>query len=125
MTASLGLPAVSAGPPLPISDTQCQHFDVEKYVLQHPRTSFYIEVNGDSLNDRGIHDGDILVIDKAIEPHQGSVVVAQHLGGYTIKVYDLRAGRLRLVPANPLNSALEPSEDTSLCGVATFVIRRL
>lgn len=119
------LPAVSAGPPLPISDNQCQHFDVEKYVLQHPRSSFYIEVNGDSMVDRGIHDGDILVIDKTIEPYQGSVVVAQHLGGYTIKVYDSKAEHLHLVPANPSNSALEPSEDTSLCGVATFVIRRL
>lgn len=121
---SLNLPVVSAGSPLP-SDEQYEHFDVERYLLQHARNSFYIQVSGDSMIEKGIFDGDILVIDKTLNPHQGSVVVAQIDGGFTIKTYDQRAGCLRLVPANPAHSPLEPSEGCSLCGVATFVIHRL
>lgn len=122
---SLLLPAVSAGSPLPLDDEQCEHFDVERYLLQHPKSSLYVHVSGDSMIDRGIYDGDILVVDKTIEPFQGAVVVAQNNGGYTIKTYDLRSGRLRLVPANPAYSPLEPSEGCALCGVAVFVIHKL
>lgn len=122
---SLLLPAISAGTPLPIDEQQCERFDVEAYLLQHPRTSLYVQVNGDSMIDRGIYDGDILVVDKTLQPRQGSVVVAQVDGDYTIKTYDSRAGRLRLVPANSACSSLEPSEGCLLCGVATFVIHRL
>jgi SOS-response transcriptional repressor LexA len=53
------------------------------------------------------------------------VVVAQIDGDFTIKTYESQAGRLRLVPANPAYSPLEPSEGCSLCGVATYVIHRL
>lgn len=116
--------AVAAGPPLP-ADTEPEGFDVESYLLEHRKASFYILVNGDSMIDRGINDGDILVVDKSIHPRHGSVIVAQVDGGFTIKTYDCAGGRLRLVPANPAYTALESLEDCSLCGVATFVIHRL
>lgn len=117
------LTAVSAGPSLPAETTE--EFDVEGYLLKQPKTSFYILVNGDSMDGQGIHDGDILVVDKSVEPRHGSIVVAQVDGGFTIKTYDYSQGRLRLVPANPAHSALEPSEGGFVCGVATFLIHRL
>lgn len=122
MTSQLS--AVSAGPSLP-TEKQTDEFDVENYLLEHPKTSFYIQVNGDSMIGRGIQDGDILVVDKSAQPQHGSVVIAQVDGGFTLKSYDCADGRLRLVPANPAYSALESSEDASLCGVATFVIHKL
>lgn len=118
------LTAIAAGPPLP-ADMEQEGFDVEQYLLEHRKASFYIQVNGDSMIERGINDGDILVVDKSVQPRHGSVVVAQVDGGFTIKTYDCAGGRLRLVPANPAYSALESSEDCFLCGVATFVIHRL
>lgn len=122
---SLTLPAISAGNPLPVDQKQCEHFDVEGYLLARPKSSFYIQVNGDSMIGRGIHDGDILVVDKSLEPYHGCVVVAQVDGEFTIKAFESQLGHLRLVPANSAYSPLEPSEDCSLCGVATFVIHRL
>lgn len=122
MTPSLS--AVSAGPPLP-TEEQTDEFNIEDYLLNRPETSFYIRVNGDSMDGRGIHDGDILVVDKSIEPHQGSVVVAQLDGSFTLKTYDCTTGHLRLVPANRAYSSVEASEDARLCGVATFLIHRL
>ncbi|HEX7330356.1 MAG TPA: S24 family peptidase [Pyrinomonadaceae bacterium] len=118
------LTAIAAGPPLP-ADTGQEGFDVESYLIEHRKASFYIQVNGDSMTGQGVNDGDILVVDKSIQPRHGSIVVAQVDGGFTIKTYDCAGGRLRLVPANPAYSALESSEDCSLCGVATFVIHRL
>lgn len=122
---SQNLPAVSAGMPLPSEQEPCEHFNVEEYLLQHPKSSFYIQVSGDSMQGKGIFDGDILVVDKTLQPQQDSVVIVQIDGDFTIKSYDSRAGRLRLVPANPAYSALEPPEGCSLCGVATHVIHRL
>lgn len=119
------LPAVSAGSPLPIDQQPCDHFDVEGYLLERPRSSFYVQVNGDSMDGQGIYDGDILVIDRHAQPRHGSVVVAQVDGDYTIKSYDSKAGHLRLVPANPAYSPLEAFESCLLCGVAVFVIHRL
>lgn len=118
------LTVASAGPPLP-ADMEQEGFDVETYLLEHRKASFYIQVNGDSMTGQGINDGDILVVDKSLQPRHGSVIVAQVDGGFTIKTYDCAGGRLRLVPANPAYSALEHFEDCSLCGVATFVIHRL
>jgi DNA polymerase V len=122
MTSSLI--AVAAGPPLP-ADIEQTGFDVEAYLLANRKVSFYILVNGDSMIERGINNGDILVVDKSLQPRHGSIIVAQVDGGFTIKTYDCAGGRLRLVPANPAYSALESSEDCTLCGVATFLIHRL
>lgn len=121
---SLLMPAISAGSPMPVDD-QCEHFDVEGYLLQHPRSSMYVQVNGDSMTELGIYDGDILVVDTSLSPWQGSVIIAQIEGAFTIKTYDMSTGRLRLVPANPAYSTLEPSDGTALCGVATHVIHKL
>lgn len=118
------LPLISAGPPFP-ADLQYDEFDIERYLLQRPSNSFYIQVSGDSMIERGIADGDILVIDKSLPPRKGSIVVAQVDGGFTIKSYDPSNGRLHLVPANGAYLPVEPPEDSLLCGVATFLIKRL
>lgn len=116
--------SISAGPALPAED-QRDEFDIESYLLNSHTQNFYIIVNGDSMEDHGIHDGDILVVDKLAPPRQGSVVIAQIGAEFTIKQYDTSTGRLRLVPANCAYSPVDPFEGSVLCGVATFVIHRL
>ena len=123
MTSS-PLMTVSAGAVLP-TDSQLDEFDIESYLLKHPRQSFYIVVDGSSMEGRGVSHGDILVIDKTLTPHDGSIIIARVGDGFTVKQYDTSLGRLRLVPANAAYSPIEPLEGSILCGVATFVIKRL
>src|SRR3990172_5403277 len=120
MSSSL-FSAVSAGIPLP-ADNYGEPFDVSGYLNKHPSKSFYVRVDGDSMINAGIFDGDILVVDKTLEPHDGSVVIARLHDGFTVKTYELKTERLRLVPANSHYLPLESSEDYTLVGAATYVI---
>ena len=69
-----------------------------------PEASFYGDVEGDSMRDAGLLDGDRVIIDRAVEPHDGSIVVAWWDGGFTMKFLDLthrKDGYIELRPANP------------------------
>lgn len=116
--------AVSAGHPTP-TDESGEMFDIAAYLVRYPEDGFFVEVSGNSMSERGINHGDILVVDKSKGPVFGSVVVARVGDGYTVKTFRPQAGRLRLVPANSSYSPLEPTEDCDLIGVATFVIHKL
>ena len=72
--------------------------------IRHPEASFYGDVEGDSMRDAGLLDGDRVIIDRAVEPHDGSIVVAWWDGGFTMKFLDLKHrkdGYIELRPANP------------------------
>lgn len=116
--------AVSAGYPTP-TDESGANFDIAAYLVSHPGDGFFVEVSGNSMIERGIHHGDILVIDRAREPRSGSVVVARLGDGYTVKIFRPGSGRLCLVPANSSYKPVETSDDCTLVGVATFVIHKL
>lgn len=115
---------VSAGHPTP-TDESGVNFDVSRYLVSRPADSFFVEVSGNSMIERGIHHGDILVVDRSRGPVSGSVVVARLGDGYTVKTFKPGSGRLRLVAANPSYLPMELAEDCDLIGVATFVIHRL
>ena len=85
-----------------------------------------MRASGDSMRDAGIHSGDILVVDRALEPTHGRVVIAALDGELTVKRLRHTGGRLFLVPENPDYAPLEVSPEASfeIWGVVTFVIHR-
>lgn len=96
-------PAIKAGFPSPADDYQHDSLDFNRDLIRHPEATFYGKVEGDSMIDAGIFDGDIAVIDRAVEPANGDVVVAYLDKEYTIKFLDLThkdEGYIELVPAN-------------------------
>lgn len=96
---------VRAGFPSPAEDYMHDTLDFNRDYIRHPEATFYGDVEGDSMRDAGIFDGDRVIIDKAVEPHDGSIVIAWVGGeGFTMKYLDLKHrndGYIELRPANP------------------------
>ena len=96
---------VVAGFPSPADDYTHETLDFNRDYIRHPEATFYAKVEGDSMRDAGIFDGDRVIIDRAVQPHDGSIVVAWWGGeGFTMKYLDLthrNDGYIELRPANP------------------------
>ncbi|MBR6715685.1 MAG: translesion error-prone DNA polymerase V autoproteolytic subunit [Prevotella sp.] len=95
---------VRAGFPSPAEDYIHETLDFNRDYIRHPEASFYGDVEGDSMKDAGIFDKDRVIIDRAIEPRNGSIVVAYWNGDFTMKYLDLthrKDGYIELRPANP------------------------
>jgi len=116
---------VPAGFPSPGDDYIDQTLDLNELV-KHPSDTFLVKVEGDSMINAGIHDGDILVVDRALEADNNKVVVANLDGELTVKRLSIKDTRVLLVPDNPKYEPIEirPLSDFRIMGVVTFVIHK-
>lgn len=76
---------VAAGFPSPAQDEATEQLDLERLLIEHPEATFFWRVEGCSMEGMGIHDGDLLVVDRSVIPGDGSVVVAVLDGGFVVK----------------------------------------
>ena len=118
---------VAAGFPSPADDYVEVGIDLNDQLIRHPSSTFFLRVSGDSMTGAGIHDGDLLVVDRSLDPRPGRVVVAVLDGGFTLKRLARHRGRLRLEAANPDYPPLELEDcgDMQIWGVAIHVIHPL
>ena len=116
---------VPAGFPSPGDDYIDQTLDLNELV-KHPSDTFLVKVEGDSMINAGIHDGDILVVDRALEADNNKVVVANLDGELTVKRLSIKDTRVLLMPDNPKYEPIEirPLSDFRIMGVVTFVIHK-
>ena len=116
---------VAAGFPSPADDHLEKPLDLNEHLVRHPAATYFVRVEGDSMDGAGIRNGDILVVDRALEPRSGSIVVAVVNGELTVKRLDIRDRRLWLVPENPAYAPIEIREGTELAiwGVVAHAIR--
>jgi DNA polymerase V len=123
----LFLASVSAGFPSPAEDYIEGRLDLNRHLIKHPAATFFVRVAGDSMIGAGIHPGDILVVDRAIEPQDSNVVIAVIDGELTVKRISQRHGKLFLVPDNQAYQELEIVEtmEFEVWGVVTSVIHNL
>lgn len=119
---------IRAGFPSPAQDYLSESIDLNKELVKHPATTFYARAVGDSMKDCGIDDGDLLVIDKSLEPQEGDIIVAYVDGEFTLKKVRLDApGKcLWLMPANEEYSPIRVTEENSfiIWGVLTYNIKK-
>ena len=119
---------VRAGFPSPAQDYLSNSIDLNRELIHHPATTFYARAVGDSMKGCGIDDGDLLVIDKSIEPLDGDIVVAFIDGEFTLKKVKLEADGacLWLLPANDKYPPIRVTEDNHFIvwGVLTYNIKR-
>jgi len=116
---------VPAGFPSPGDDYIDQTLDLNELV-KHPSDTFLVKVEGDSMINAGIHDGDILVVDRALEADNNKVVVANLDGELTVKRLSIKDTTVLLMPDNPKYEPIEirPLSDFRIMGVVTFVIHK-
>jgi DNA polymerase V len=118
---------VAAGFPSPADDYVEVGIDLNDQLIRHPTSTFFLRVSGESMLGAGIHDGDLLVVDRSLDPRPGRVVVAVLDGEFTLKRLTQHQGRLRLEAANPAYPPLELHRcgDVQIWGVAIHVIHPL
>lgn len=119
---------VVAGFPSPADEYRHETLDFNRDYIKHPEASFYGDVSGNSMKDAGIFDGDRVIIDRAVEPHDGSIVLAWWNGDFTMKYLNLThrdEGYIELRPANddfPVFKIDDP-ENFKVWGTVIHLIR--
>lgn len=116
---------VHAGFPSPADDFLEGVLDLNS-LIRHPEATFFARVEGDSMKDEGIVEGDLLVVDKAIEPYDGCLAVAYIDGEFTLKRVRITPDKILLVPANPRYQIIEIDPDTEFAvwGVVSYIVKK-
>ena len=123
----LATSTLAAGFPSPADDYIDVGIDLNEALIRHPSSTFFLRVSGDSMVDAGIQHGDLLVVDRSLEPRPGLIVVAVLDGAFTLKRLVRHCSRLRLEAANSAYPPLELHQcgDVQIWGVAIHVIHAL
>ncbi|MCG9893620.1 MAG: translesion error-prone DNA polymerase V autoproteolytic subunit [Thermosynechococcaceae cyanobacterium MS004] len=116
--------SVAAGFPAPGEDYIEGKIDLNRHLIKNPAATFLVRVTGDSMIEAGIHSGDILLVDRSLQPADQKIVIAVLNGELTVKRMHYEKGRLYLMPANPDYPAIAIEESMALqvWGVVTNVI---
>lgn len=117
---------VSAGAPTASDDTIEREIDLAEMLLEHPESSYFIRVVGDSMIDAGIADGDTLIVDCAVQPRPGQVVIARVYGELTVKRYmvDGAMPRLRAENRRYKDIVITADMDFAIVGVVRSCIKQ-
>jgi DNA polymerase V len=115
---------VAAGLPVPADDDIEQQLDLNEHLIKHPATTFLVRASGNSMIGAGIHENDILIVDRSMTPATGKIVVAAIDGQVTVKRLYQNNDALFLMPENPEFSSIEIKEGNEIYiwGVVTSVI---
>lgn len=117
--------SIEAGFPSPAEDYIEEQLDINELVVQHPAATFFVRVQGDSMRDANIHSGDILVVDRSLNPTSGKIVVAVINGDFTVKRLLIEKGNIYLMPENPKFPRIKVSDtDFQIWGVVTYIIHK-
>jgi DNA polymerase V len=106
--------SVQAGFPSPAEDHAGKRIDVLENLIRHPQATYQMRVKGDSMHDEGIFDGDVILIDRAITPRHGHIVVAEIDGEFLVKKLSLRQGRMKLKAGNPTYADIIPKDGQTI-----------
>lgn len=115
---------VPAGFPSPGEDHIERYLDLNEQLIKHPSATFFVTASGDSMTDAGIQSGDMLIVDRSLEPTHGKIVVAAINGELTVKRLSKVDNQLQLLPANPKYKPIDITHHHELViwGVVTHVI---
>ncbi len=130
VSGSLALPyadeGIQAGFPSPAQDYLNESIDLNREIVKHPASTFYGRVEGESMIEEGIEPGDLLVIDRSIEPDDGDLTVCCIDGEFTLKRIRLERERVWLIPSNESFDPIlvTPDNRFEIWGVVTYTIKQ-
>jgi DNA polymerase V len=118
---------IKAGFPSPAADFDGTRVSIDQIVVKNALATFYAKANGNSMTGAGIDDGDILVIDKSIEPQDGKIAVCFIDGEFTVKRIKVQENSLLLLPENKLFEPIEITQENDfiIWGIVTFVVKKI
>jgi repressor LexA len=121
----LALSPVQAGEPNPVDDGQSDALTIDDYLIERPSETVLIRVKGDSMQDAGILEGDLVVVEKTASAKRGDVVVAVVDGQFTLKRLDIERGQFVLKPENKAYPVIRPEGTLEVFGVMVGLVRKL
>lgn len=118
---------ISAGFPSPADDFRDQKISLDKTLVKNKEATFYAKVSGQSMVGAGLDDGDLLVVDKSLEPQHNKIAVCFIDGEFTVKRLQVTKNGVCLLPANPAYAPIQITEDNNfqIWGIVTHVIKKL
>ena len=118
---------ISAGFPSPADDHIEGKLDLNTHLIKHPSATFFVKATGDSMIGAGIHEGDILVVDRSLEPRNGKIIIAAVDGSLTVKRLVKKGKNAMLSPQNSKYKPIKLTEnnDIIIWGVVTNVIHKV
>ena len=118
---------VQAGFPSPAQGEYADSIDLNRALITNPAATFCARVMGDSMVNAGINEGDLLIIDRSLPPHEGSIAVCFIDGDFTVKKLSVRDDGIYLTPANASFLELKVAEDSNfqIWGVVSHIIKKV
>ncbi len=120
---------IKAGFPSPAEDIR-EKLDLIKLLVKHKASTFFFRISGVSMVDAALDEGDIIIVDRAIDPYNNCKAVCYIDGEYTVKRVEMGENKVRLMPANEQNTTYKPIDVTAennfmIWGVVTYVIKKM
>lgn len=129
-STSMELPYVDAGIragfPSPADDFIELSIDLNKHLIKHKDTTFFATVKGHSMKNAGIYDGDLLIIDKSLEPQNDKIAICQIDGEFTVKRIKIERNVVWLIAENEDFSPIKVTRENELIiwGIVTASIKK-
>ncbi len=118
---------IQAGFPSPAQGSFADSVDLNHELINNPAATFCARVIGDSMIDSGINEGDMLIIDRSIEPQDGDIAVCFIDGDFTVKRILIKDNEMSLVPANRRYPVIRVPKESNFVvwGVVSHIIKKL
>ncbi len=118
---------ISAGFPSPADDFKEVRISLDNELVKNTESTFYAKVSGNSMEGAGLSNGDLLVIDRSLEPQNNKIAVCFLDGEFTVKRIKKEKEKFYLIPENKNYNKIEIKEDNNLViwGIVTYVIKKL
>lgn len=118
---------IQAGFPSPAQGSFADYIDLNHELITTPEATFCARVIGDSMVDMNICEGDLLIIDRSLTPHDGDIAVCYIDGDFTVKTISIRHDGVWLVPANKAFSEIHVPQNSHfvIWGVVSHIIKKM
>jgi DNA polymerase V len=116
---------ISAGFPSPADDFIELTIDLNKQFIKNKDTTFFARVKGHSMKNAGIYDGDLLIIDKSLEPQNNKIAICQIDGEFTVKRIQIEDNIVWLIAENEAYKPIKvtPENDFMIWGIVIHSIK--
>ena len=115
---------VQAGFPSPAEEELQDLMSLEEYLVSNPKATYLLKIEGDSMIDAGIHPGDIVLVQKNLDPKTGDIVVAQVDSEWTLKYFEKKKNKVSLRAANEKYPTIAPKQELTVAGVVIANVRK-
>ena len=118
---------ISAGFPSPADDFKEIRISLDEELVKNRDATFYARVSGESMVDAGLDDGDLLIIDRSLEPKNGKIAICFIDGEFTVKRIKREKNKLYLLPENKKYKPIEMRKENELIiwGIVEYVIKKV